>query len=403
MTQEIGTTDGKKSDRRRMLAILGGGGAAAVAALLGRREGAEAAHGGGVDPDALHVGEENTAPAGAQTALHTSVSEGGGLRVENPDGAAIHGVGLEGVHGDGDTNPGVFGASNTSAGVQGESQNEVGVRGHGGAGGVHGISASGVGVRGESEDHIGVHGHSVNHFGVQGESDNSAGVRGGSVDQAGVIGDSQNGPGVRGTSQNGAGVVGHGGIVPAPGGPGFGGAPGVLGVGSIDVDPPPGVVFGSGTGVEGESESGYAVRGYSPSGVGVHGEGGESGIGIVGSSHGDVPAVRAFSGAYSPAPWPVEGAESPDGGIALDVVGRARFSTAGTGSVLEGANSVFVANGAVQADSHVSLTPTSDPGERQIKWVEVVAGGFIVHMTSAPPPKQTAVNFTYLVMEPLPA
>ena len=90
-----------------------------------------------------------------------------------------------------------------------------------------------------------------------------------------------------------------------------------------------------------------------------------------------------------------------DGGLALEVTGRARFSTAGAGAVPQGQNSAFVANEAVTANSHVTVTLVGNPGSRQLQWVERNSGlGFTVHLTSAPPPGRPETDFTYLIVEP---
>jgi hypothetical protein len=91
--------------------------------------------------------------------------------------------------------------------------------------------------------------------------------------------------------------------------------------------------------------------------------------------------------------------ESADG-IALQVRGSARFSTAGTATIPAGTDAVFVANPAVTEESHVSVTVASDPGSRQLTWVERNPGaGFTVHMSSQTK-KVPETSLTYLVVEP---
>jgi hypothetical protein len=121
---------------------------------------------------------------------------------------------------------------------------------------------------------------------------------------------------------------------------------------------------------------------------------------VLGISPLDGPGVRAVSG-Y----WEGESADvlTPvlDGGLALDVVGKARFSTAGASTVPQGQNARNVQHPAVTADSHISVTLMSDPGPRQIQWVERRPGiGFRLHMTSAPQNQRPATQFTYLIVEP---
>jgi hypothetical protein len=89
-----------------------------------------------------------------------------------------------------------------------------------------------------------------------------------------------------------------------------------------------------------------------------------------------------------------------DGGVALNVLGRASFSTAGAGTIPQGQNSVFVANPAVKPNSHITVTLASNPGSRQLHWVERDPGvGFRVRLTQGQGPKPPT-NFTYLIVEP---
>ena len=91
-----------------------------------------------------------------------------------------------------------------------------------------------------------------------------------------------------------------------------------------------------------------------------------------------------------------------DTGMALKVGGPAGFATAGAGIVPAGAAAVFVDAPAVTADSHITVTPSSDPGQRSVRWVERDPGnGFTVHMSGAPPKQRAQTAFTYLVVEPV--
>ena len=140
-------------------------------------------------------------------------------------------------------------------------------------------------------------------------------------------------------------------------------------------------VLGPGIGVGGMSGSGHGVLGQS-----------ESGNGVTGQAPGEAPAVLAVS---SPL-----GANPSDGGLALRVVGKAQFSTAGAWVVLAGARSVEVANPAVTDASHVTVTLTGDPGNAAavVQWVERQPGsGFIVHLRV---PVSNETPFTYLIVEP---
>jgi hypothetical protein len=150
-----------------------------------------------------------------------------------------------------------------------------------------------------------------------------------------------------------------------------------------------------------DQRNGYGVRGISSSspetygdgpGVGVHGQSG-SGNGVLGTTTGSGAGVRAAS-------WGDDGIDLSLG-PALWVEGRSRFSTAGGDVVPAGQTSVFVANEAVTADSHISVTLVSDPGSRSVRWIERDPGnGFTVHMSSAPPPQRLEILLTYFVVEP---
>ena len=80
--------------------------------------------------------------------------------------------------------------------------------------------------------------------------------------------------------------------------------------------------------------------------------------------------------------------------------GRAAFSTADSAVIPAGQNSAFVPNLAVTEDSHISVTLASDPGQREVRWVERSPGsGFTVHLSTAPPPQRPEASLTYLVVE----
>ena len=207
---------------------------------------------------------------------------------------------------------------------------------------------------------------------INGENDSSepgsAGVVGASS-SAGFANYAQgSGCGVQGTSGTGTGVFG-----------GSTAGPGVVGR------------TVSGTGVSGESQTSDGVQGHSVSGFGVKGES-DTAIGVLGSSD-------AAIGVQGSSDSGTGGYFDCQNGIALEVLGRARFSNAGAATIPSGQDSVFVANPAVTAKSHVAVTFTSDPGSRQLKWVQRTPGsGFTVQ---APGPAKTrpATAFTYLVVE----
>jgi len=75
-------------------------------------------------------------------------------------------------------------------------------------------------------------------------------------------------------------------------------------------------------------------------------------------------------------------------GLALDVHGRAKFSTAGAGTIPAQQNSVVVSDPAVTADSHITMTLTGDPGSSAsglpavVVWIERQPGvGFIARLS----------------------
>ena len=148
------------------------------------------------------------------------------------------------------------------------------------------------------------------------------------------------------------------------------------------------------------------MLGWSPGGAGVIGIGSilrgegtvpEVGPGVPGIAPGSAAAVRCVSGGLIGGEGPP--VPDPDGDLALDVVGKARFSTAGAGTVPAGQNVVLVANPTVTADSHISVTLAWYPGTRQLHWVERSPGvGFTVNLTSAPPRAGPATPFTYLIV-----
>jgi hypothetical protein len=143
---------------------------------------------------------------------------------------------------------------------------------------------------------------------------------------------------------------------------------------------------GSGVGVAGDSEEFMGVAGHTSRGI----------AGVVGFAPGEIPGVMADSQEAEAEPGPC------DGGLALLVSGRAAFLTAGAAVVPAKAKGVWVPNGAVRADSHITVAFTADPGNAAtvVQWVERDPGkGFTAHL-STPPPND--VPFTYLVVEPAP-
>jgi hypothetical protein len=160
-------------------------------------------------------------------------------------------------------------------------------------------------------------------------------------------------------------------------------------------------------GVVGESvfliERGF--EGQPPSnGIGVLGRS-ETGIGVIGESrhHDDgAPDQPLMSGTgivgRSGSGTGVEA--SSESGLGLKVLGKAGFSTSGSGLVATGQSSVMVNDPNATLLSHIMVTLTSDPGGRHVRWVSRAAGSFTLHLTDAPPNKRPETSFTYLIVEP---
>ena len=138
--------------------------------------------------------------------------------------------------------------------------------------------------------------------------------------------------------------------------------------------------------------SGTAVAGHSNLGIGVQGAGpGGQGVGVYGYTF-DGVGVKAHC-VSAAVPGHPTGPE-----LALEVVGKARFSTASAGIVPAWANAATVDNPAVTEQSHITVTFMGNPGWASVTWVERQPGtGFIVHLSSRPWRK---VPFTYLIVEP---
>ncbi len=139
---------------------------------------------------------------------------------------------------------------------------------------------------------------------------------------------------------------------------------------------------GAGAGVYGEAGNGTGVLGRS-----------QTGNGVLGVAPGEAPAITALSSGDVPGPSMLS-----DGGLALNVVGKARFSTAGAAAIPRWRRLAFVPNPAVTANSHITVTLTGNPGLASISWVERRPGtGFIVHVSGW---SIWDVPFTYLIVEP---
>jgi hypothetical protein len=211
-------------------------------------------------------------------AVYALQSNGGGGSLTLPYSNTVNTSGTAFAVTNSGTGKGIFGAGTSGNAVEGSSNSADGVHGTStSAAGVFGGSSTGAGVWGDSQTWDGVHGvtHNPNNntsgvagfgdggnFGVFGLSTSGDGVHGGSTSNAGVSGGSTSGTGVYGNSTNGAGVWGDSGS--------FDGVHGHTSNPNDAVSPKSGVAgFGDGhnIGVYGASDSGWAIYGYSKTGV----------------------------------------------------------------------------------------------------------------------------------------
>jgi hypothetical protein len=197
--------------------------------------------------------------------------------------------------------------------------------------------------------------------------------------------------------------TGHGvsGFNHSPGTPEGGSGPGVQGASDNDV----GVIGfgGAQAGVRGLSNNGDGVLGQAGS---AEGEGGPSVAGVRGEALGCVekgpcgPGIGIGVFGRSEAGIGVKAKVDDPAGFALDVAGKARFSTAGSAVIPNGQNSVFVSDASVTDDSHISVTLVGNPGGmRAVQWVDRAPGsGFTVRLT--PTGQKPETPLTYFVVEP---
>ena len=390
--------------------------------------------------------------------VHGASQNGPGVDGHSEAGPGVSGFSTAGpgVAGGSDGGAGGSFESQTEVGVEGRSATNAGVAGFGvGGPGVHGASESGAGVDGNSQTGSGVNGHS--HSGAGGTFDTEKGefavyISGNAASFAlgvdnGLAGEDAGG--ILATSRGGKPTI-EGDAFPHDDHPGVG----VQGVAYLGTGYEDGVFgAGPGTGVEGISGTGMGVRGHSDSGhggsfesssgfgveahsqdlvgvggfsvndLGVLGIGGTGdsdaegdgvggfsfhsvggrfvsfdGIGVRAVSPGDnQPALQAASGT----PTGQHAEPNPDGGLALEVIGKSRFSTAGVAVLPQGQSSVFVSNAAVTEHSHITVTLAGDPGNRHLRWVARDPGnGFTVHLSFAPPSQRPETPLSYLIVEP---
>jgi hypothetical protein len=149
---------------------------------------------------------------------------------------------------------------------------------------------------------------------------------------------------------------------------GMGATGGVAGLARIP-GPNPGT-WTPGVGVYGKSGSGPGVQGESMTGRGVYGKALQ-------------PGATALA------------AENTVGGLALDVTGKSRFSTAGVGAIPAGATSTTIAAPVDPATSVVLITPMADT-QRQSLYVQIATGSFTVNINDKSHP---AIPFGWLAIE----
>lgn len=409
----------------RRLFVLKSAAAAIGALALGRLIGKETVTAHAADGDPLIIGHFNagtsttflkSSPAGVNAGpfqTTTSSPDGHGLAgvVDTPDPSTTVGLPI-----------GVAGYTQSVSGV--------GVNGHAGA-----TSGQTTGVVGHSNspDGVGV-------FGLNDSPD--PGIIFGKP--VGVVGFTRS-PTGRAIAGNAAATSGQ--TIAVDGG---NSSPDGIGVRGFTTSTGPGTGPGMPIGVLGliQSTTGFAVDGIaaspdgrtvgvrgesrSPLGVGVAGIANSQGMGIVANR-----PIGVAGFAYSPSGIGAVGralattgrtfgviaiAASPEGvgleaqnlsGRALVVIGKAAFSTSGTGSIAANSSFAIVADNRVGAASHITVTLTSDPRghngdeDRQsssdqrfvaVSWIERNPGvGFTVHLTSN---SMAETPFTYLVTEP---
>ncbi len=434
MGTDVQTPSNGATNRRRLLAFLGAG----VVASLFSRDQARAGHDG---TNILHLGEGNSAPPGRKTGVASDVNafsfDFDNFNTGDTAGG-LHGRSLGNL-------PAIQGVGHdpSFAGVFGVSGDAAGSIGRGSGTGVMGLSGSGPGVDGGSESGTGVNGHSDTGTGGEFTSNSGYALM---VHGPAHVGANWNnfalGVGNPSTEDGAGGlyVTARGGK-PALEADNLGEGVALQGVSWCCDDfgqgPGTGVqgISGSGNGVEGRSDTGFGgyfttntgngVSGVSQQGAGVEGisagdpntEGPDGSVGVRGVSvlpseaepegHGTGTGVRGVSGTGSgvlgicrDVGIAVDARAENAAGLALKASGRSAFSTAGSASVAGGSDSVFVANPAVTAESHIMVTLCGDAGGSLVAWLDRNPGvGFTVHLSAASK-KKGAVPLTYLIVEP---
>lgn len=392
-----------QTSRRRLIGLLGAAGAATVVT------GIAAPHSDAANEDPLLVGNRDN-EATDITVLRADVPTTSLIVVNDyPDGTPFtitgsskHGVGVQGRCEEG-TNPGIaaYSAGGPAAYFSTDTGDAIHANGYVGIGGTR--NGHLLTVNNQSTDPGGGGVSAV----CSGSSNGTSAVFGASLGAGiGVWGRATSGDGLQGYSESGHGIWASS-------------------------------ITGNGAHFTSESGTALVVQGTAHMsgaatefvlGVDNNSEGGDSG-GIYATSRGGKPAiegdalpsagnpgvgVQGVSGAdqtFGQGPGiGVEGitgtgvgvhAQATAGGYGLRVDGKSALSTAGSVTLPSGASSVFVSNSNVTAHSHVSVTVASNPGPRQVAWVDRDPGnGFTVNMTSAPAKQRPATSLTYLIVEP---
>lgn len=147
----------------------------------------------------------------------------------------------------------------------------------------------------------------------------------------------------------------------------------------------------AGSGISGKAIGGPGVKGQSFADGSV-----AAGFGVFGISEGE--GVRGTC--TNAAGTGVVAENTAVDGVALEVFGKAKFSTvANAGSIPTGADTFVVSNTNVTAVSHISVTLTANPTSRTaVSWIDRNPGvGFTLHLTAR---VATATTISYSILEP---
>jgi hypothetical protein len=232
--------------------------------------------------------------------------------------------------------------------------------------GVYGISSSGTGVLGDSSTGTGVYATSGSATGLWAQSNTGAGIFAMSSGSDAVV--------ARAMGTTGAAVHSCAPGTPAP-------SSSVTAAVFAEGGSHPGVYATSDTtnAVQGSSGSGTGVLGVSGTGTGLIGES-NSGSGITGVSKSDTGVVgESTSGygvdAFSAGGTALHAKSAASNGVALFAEGLLRIAGAAVGqaTIPQNLTSVTVSTAAVTANSHILLTPLSNP--RGALWISNIVPG----------------------------